>query len=91
MTNILERLHRICVWNKGHKVPGLDPMVWRNDDFGNRIRFADYGDRTCRFGWEKDHITPKAVGGTDELNNLRPLHFRKNASMGGILSQLLDR
>ena len=26
-------------------------------------------------GWEKHHIIPRALGGSDELFNLRPLHW----------------
>lgn len=59
------------------------------DAFGNIIRFSHYGDRTSAYGWEIDHIVPVAVGGSGDLTNLRPLHFRQNASFGGLLGGFL--
>lgn len=82
-------LQRIAVWNKGYPIVGENPAVWRNDCFGNRICWHDYGDRTSIHGWEEDHIVVKAVGGSDEVYNLRPLHWKKNASLGGGLGQLV--
>jgi hypothetical protein len=81
---------RLLVWLQGHKVPGRDPDVWRQDDFGNLIRYQDYGDRNSRFGWEIDHRRPNALGGLGTLDNLRPLHCRANASLGGLLGRLLS-
>ena len=75
-------MHKDLVWNKGGVVPGFDPSIWRRDDFGNMIRFTDYG-RHSDFGWEIDHIVPKSRGGSDLLSNLRPLFWRANASHGG--------
>ena len=66
------------VWEKGQAIPGQDFDEWRRDDFGNNIRFDDYGNRDSEFGWEIDHIVTVADGGTDDINNLRPLHWREN-------------
>lgn len=71
-------------------IPGYDPNVWRRDAFGHPIRFSDYGDRSSLYGWEQDHILPKALGGSDALDNLRPLHCKNNASLGGILGGALS-
>ena len=77
------------VWNKAQVIFGSDPAFWRLDDYGNEIYFDAYGDRSSPFGWEFDHFpVPKVLGGTDYLNNLRPLHWRANAGMGGSLSGL---
>lgn len=84
-------LHRWSVWMKGHEIPGYDRNVWRRDDFGNIIRFADYGKRESPYGWEKDHVQPQALLGQSHLGNLRPLHCSKNASLGGSLGNLLGR
>jgi 5-methylcytosine-specific restriction endonuclease McrA len=81
----------LAVWVKGRRIPGLDPAVWRGDALGNLMRFADHGDRGSEYGWEKDHIIPIALGGSDHIDNLRPLHHRANASRGGILGGLLNR
>jgi len=88
MSGLVEALMLRAVWNKGHTIPGMDPSVWRKDDFGNQIRFEDHGNRSSPYGWEKDHIIPQAIGGSDSILNLRPLQSPMNASLGGILSGL---
>jgi hypothetical protein len=80
-----------AVWNKGRAIPGYDPAVWRHDALGNAIRWSDYGDRDARHGWEIDHWpTPKALGGSDDLSNLRPLHCIANARHGARLGNALQ-
>lgn len=86
-----EAIERRTIWNKGH-VTGLGfafhPDFWRRDDHGNLIKFDEYGNRDSPYGWEYDHFpTPKAFGGADHIGNLRPLHCRTNASLGGLLGQ----
>lgn len=78
-------LEKRAVWAKGHEIPGFPKDVWRRDDFGNVIRFSDHGDRSSKYGWEIDHVTPTAWGGLDVHANKRPLHCKLNASHGGIL------
>jgi hypothetical protein len=82
---------RFQVWVKGRELAGNDPTLWRMDDAGNAIYLHAYGDQSSPYGWQIDHITPTALGGTDDLWNLRPMHCKKNASMGGILGNLLSR
>ena len=81
--NLVERLQ---VWNKGAIVPGYDTNAWRRDDWFKLISFDAYGDRSSQYGWEIDHIVAISIGGADVLENKRPLHWRKNASLGGYLS-----
>lgn len=80
----------VSVWIRGRPIPGWDPAHWRHDDYGHVIKFDQYGDRSAEFGWERDHIVPRALGGSDHPSNLRPLHCKRNSSLGGILGGLLD-
>lgn len=66
------------VWEKGNIVPGNDQDVWRKDQCGAWISRSYYGNRNSQYGWEIDHITPESLGGSDELTNLRPLHWENN-------------
>lgn len=83
MDSIYTLLERHLTWQEGRPVPGYDPAVWRYDDFGNIMRFEDYGKRNTAYGWERDHRLPTAFGGLSVQANYRPLHWRQNASMGG--------
>ena len=85
-TEYLKReLRKRAVWDKGHKVLGYDPDIIRKDDEGYWIRYTDYKNRDSEYGWEIDHIFPIALGGSDELSNLRPRFWRANARHGGLL------
>ena len=66
------------LWQKAKPIPNLDPNEWRFDHLGARIRFDDYGNRDSEFGWERDHVITIADGGTDDIDNLRPLQWRNN-------------
>jgi 5-methylcytosine-specific restriction endonuclease McrA len=65
------------VWAKGKTIAGEDQATWRKDEEGNRIRFSSYGTQGT-YGWEIDHKTAVARGGTDNLSNLQPLHWQAN-------------
>ena len=85
---LLEVLENLNVWLKARPILGYDESVWRHDDDGNVIRFDAHGDRSSKYGWEKDHIIPVADGGTEDLSNIRPLHWLANVrrtSSRGIL------
>lgn len=66
------------VWEKGEIVPNNDKNIWRKDQCSAWISRKEYGNRNSSYGWEIDHITPKANGGGDELSNLRPLQWENN-------------
>jgi hypothetical protein len=62
------------VWNKGEKIRGLDPNIWRNDIFGNKINYNEHG-KVTKYGWDIDHYIPKAKGGSNDISNLFAVHY----------------
>lgn len=67
------------VWEKARVIEGYDDTRYRKDACGAWIMWDKYG-MNHNFGWEIDHIYPKEKGGTDVLENLRPLQHQNNAS-----------
>ena len=65
------------IWEKGRAVKGYDPARLRVDEYGSWIDRDLHGTRE-RHGWQVDHIVPASKGGTDALENLRPLHWKNN-------------
>ena len=70
----------VRVWQKGLVDLTYDPAVWRKDVRGSWIKWNEYGNRNSEYGWEIDHIKPQALGGSDDISNLRPLHWQSNAA-----------
>lgn len=66
------------VWEKGEKIPHYQPSIWRWDKYGKVMKYSKHGDIESKFGWEIDHIYPKKLGGTDDLDNLQPLQWKNN-------------
>ncbi len=67
------------VWEKGKKVRGKDPDLYRRDKLGNEMYKPSYG-KTSEKGWNIDHSKPQSKGGTDHLNNLQPMNSKANSS-----------
>lgn len=86
-----DETRKLAVWSKGQIIPGYDASLWRYDAYGHVIAFSEYGNRQSAHGWEIDHIVAVAIGGSDHISNLRPLHCMNNAALGGILGGLLKR
>lgn len=71
------------IWQKAQKVSdGYDANGYRKDSAGAWIKRSMHGDRSSEtnFGWEVDHIKPKSDDGTNDISNLRPLHWMNNLS-----------
>ena len=72
------------------KVDGKDAEEYRFDPCGAVIQWSKYGNRNDIYGWEVDHIVPKAIlcskGATDEeiddYDNLRPMQWENNDAKG---------
>ncbi len=69
------------VWEKGQKIRGKNPNLYRKDKLGNMMYKHSYGKNTP-MGWEIDHSKPKSKGGSDHLNNLQPLNTSANRKKG---------
>lgn len=68
-------------WDSAKKIRGKDPGKYRQDPYGNAMYKPSYG-KTSPMGWEVDHITPKARGGSDSQRNLQALNTKVNRSKG---------
>ena len=72
------------VWEKAKFVnDDNEKKGFRKDQCNAWINRGQYGNRNSDWGWEIDNITPESQGGSDELSNLRPLHWENNVSKSG--------
>ena len=94
-----EHQRKLIAWNKTRPVAGYDTSIWRVDDYGQIIKWSDYGLQT-KYGWEIDHILPQSQfpAKVDQPSNLRALHWQSNRAksdnidstgLNGILRGLL--
>ena len=80
--NVDEALKR-AVWNKGIIIEGYDPDGIRRDSMGSIMLYHQHGE-CSEFGWEIDHIIPRAANGSSDLFNLQPLQWKNNRRKGDI-------
>jgi 5-methylcytosine-specific restriction endonuclease McrA len=76
-----------AVWQKGQTVQGYDATQYRKDACSAWMEYKEHGNVNTDRGWEIDHIYPKSAGGSDELANLQPLHWKNNRSKGDSTGQ----
>lgn len=73
------------IWRKGRLIVGEDPDIFRKDAAGAIIKKDDRR-IDSEYGWEVDHVFPKAKleergipeDRWDDLVNLRPFHAHNN-------------
>jgi hypothetical protein len=75
---------KAVAWNNARPINNSSD---RTDCDDRIICWSEYGQTTAR-GWEIDHATPTALGGTDVDSNLRARHWQGNRSAGGLLGGL---
>jgi len=65
------------IWEKGAKVRDKKADLYRKDSEGKIIYKPSYG-KSSNMGWEVDHKRPRSKGGTDNIRNLVPKHWKSN-------------
>jgi hypothetical protein len=79
------------IWEKARPLALHDADRYRADAHRRVIRADAYGDRNDPEGWEVDHYpVAQALGGSDDISNLRPLHCQGNAALGGLLGAVMS-
>lgn len=86
---VAEYQRKLAAWGKAKPIPGYPDNVLRQDCDGRVIKRDEYGQHSD-YGWEIDHITPVALGGSDAFSNLRARHWLGNSSAGGLLGNALN-
>ena len=78
-----------AIWQKGRKIDGMDPNVYRLDAADALMKRGLYGNEG-NLGWEVDHIYPKEKLKAkripedmwNDIVNLRPMNAKNNVSKG---------
>lgn len=69
---------KTIVWQKGRVVPNFNSDIWRHDICGAVMKYSDHGGTNSKYGWEIDHVKPRALGGPNVIDNLQPLQWENN-------------
>lgn len=70
------------IWKRDAEMEGLDSNLFRKDACGAVMARSQYGMRDSNFGWEIDHVYPIAMGGDDNIENLRAMQWENVESKG---------
>lgn len=70
------------IWLKATAVDGFNSDKWRKDFAGAWIQRDQFGlsGLQAPFGWSIDHLKPRSMGGSDDVSNLLPLHWKNNVA-----------
>ena len=68
------------VWQKAEIDEYNVPNDFRKDQCGAWIGRTQYGNHDSAYGWEIEHIKSLSDDTSDDLSNLRPLHWKNNVS-----------
>jgi hypothetical protein len=78
----IDEARKQAVWLRGAIIEGQDPAVMRRDSYGSIMLYCFHGNCSSEYGWEIDHIIPRAANGSEALWNLQPLQWQNNRRKG---------
>ena len=70
---------KMTIWEKGNFITGYDPHKWRRDNYGNEMKWDDYGNKKSNYGWGIGQINLISNGVVKNIINLQPLHWRNTS------------
>lgn len=70
------------VWHNAIVVENFNSESIRKDACGAWIIRNQYGNRNSIYGWEIDHVYPEALGGGNDIVNLRAMQWENNVAKG---------
>jgi hypothetical protein len=65
-----------AVWDKAQSEYGF--FFFKRDRFGEIIAKHHYSEQS-QYGWYIEYIVPLTDGGTNDIDNLRPVHWKNSA------------
>jgi hypothetical protein len=65
------------VWEKGKIFDENLKEFARDDEYGTHMGRINYNNEG-EYGWKIEHIKSESNGGTDDIDNLKPLHWKND-------------